>query len=164
MADATAALSESGVEQDGEAAPERAIATDMARRSLIAAPVALGIGTAAWGWAGLWSVGLALVLVVANLTAGAAVITWGARRSPAVLMGAVLFGYLARLGVITAVVLPVRASGWFEVVPFAASLLLSHLGLLVWELRHVAASLAFPGLKPGHELASPFVSFGRHDP
>lgn len=141
---------------DDRAAPhERAVAADMARRAAWAAPVALGVGAAVWGWAGFWSVGLALALVVANLAAGAALIAWGARRSPAMLMGAVLGGYLARLGAITAVVLPVRASGWFEPAPFGAALILSHLGLLVWELRHVAASLAFPGLKPGRGLRRP---------
>lgn len=140
---------------DAGAAHERAIAADMARRAAVVAPAALGLGALVWGWAGLWSVGLALALVVANFAAGAAIIAWGARRSPAVLMGAVLGGYLARLGAITAVVLPVRASGWFEPAPFGAALILSHLGLLVWELRHVAASLAFPGLKPGRSLRPP---------
>jgi hypothetical protein len=28
------------------------------------------------------------------------------------------------------------------------TIIVTHLGLLVWEMRFVAASLAFPGLKP----------------
>ena len=97
----------------------------------------------------------ALVLVLGNLLLGAGVITWSARVSPGVMFGAVLFGYIARLGIITAAVLPIRDSDWFEVVPFAVTLLVTHLGLLVWEARHVAASLAFPGLKPGSEFMIP---------
>ena len=30
----------------------------------------------------------------------------------------------------------------------AILILVTHLGLLFWELRYVSASLAFPGLKP----------------
>jgi hypothetical protein len=33
------------------------------------------------------------------------------------------------------------------------TLLVTHLGLLFWELRYVSASLAFPALKPGHKEA-----------
>lgn len=137
------------------AAHERAIAASIARRAVIVAPVAVGIGAAVWGWSGVWSVGLALGLVVANFAAGAAVIAWGSRCSPAALVGAVLGGYVVRLAAITAVVLPLRTSGWFEPVPFGAALILSHLGLLVWEARHVVASLGLPALRQGHEIRSP---------
>ena len=71
------------------------------------------------------------------------------------MFGAVMFGFIARLGIITAAVLPIAGSEWFEVVPFAISLLVTHIGLLAWETRHVAASLAFPGLKPGAAVLAP---------
>ena len=32
--------------------------------------------------------------------------------------------------------------------PLAFTLVITHLGLLIWETRHVSASLAFPALKP----------------
>lgn len=134
------------------ATPERDIARDMVRRGLVVGPVLVAGSVALWGWYGLWSSLYALVLVLGNLLLAAAVITWSAKISPAVMFGAVMFGYLARLGIITAAVLPIRNSDWFEVVPFAVTLLVTHVGLLVWETRHVAASLAFPGLKPGSEF------------
>ena len=137
------------------AAPERDIAHDMVRRGLVVGPVLVAGSAALWGWYGLWSSLYALVLVLGNLLLGAAVITWSARTSPAMMFGAVLFGYIARLGIITAAVLPIRNSDWFEVVPFAVTLLVTHLGLLVWETRHIAGSLAFPGLKPGSEFMIP---------
>lgn len=136
-------------------APEREIAHDMVRRGLVVGPALVAGSGLVWGWDGVWSSGYALILVLANFLLGAAVITWGAKTSPAVMFGAVLFGYIARLGIITAAVLPIRHSDWFEVVPFAVTLLVTHLGLLVWETRHVAVSLAFPGLKPGGEFMSP---------
>ena len=55
---------------------------------------------------------------------------------------------MARLGIVAAAVLPVRHHDWFELLPFAVSLLVTHLGLLIVETRRVSLSLAFPGLKP----------------
>jgi hypothetical protein len=133
-------------------APEREIAHDMVRRAIVVGPALVAGSAALWGWGGMWSSLYALVAVLTNLVLGAAVITWSARTTPAIMFGAVLFGYVARLGLITAAVLPIRHHDWFEVVPFAISLLVTHLGLLVWETRHVAASMAYPGLKPGSEF------------
>lgn len=133
-------------------APEREIARDLALRTLLVAPAMLVVGAIFWGWAGLWSSGYGLAIVACNFLLGAAIITWSAKISPAVMFGAVMFGFVARLGIITASVLPVVESGWFEIVPFAISLLVTHIGLLAWETRHVAVSLAFPGLKPGSGL------------
>ena len=135
-------------------APERQVARDLAARTVLVTPVMLSVGAVFWGWHGFWSSGIALGIVAVNFLLGAAAITWGAKISPAALFGAVMFGFLVRLGILTAAVLPIRSSEWFEIVPFAISLLVTHLGLLAWETRHVAASLAFPGLKPGHEILS----------
>ena len=129
-------------------APERAVARDMARRSvLFAVPLLVG-GAAGWGWSGVLSVGLALALVLVNFGLGAAAIGWGARLGAGALMAAALGGYVVRLGIVTAAVLPIRHHHWFELLPFAVSLLATHLGLLIVEARRVSASLAFPGLKP----------------
>ena len=129
-------------------APERAVALDMVRRSVFFAVPLLAAGAVGWRWSGVWSVGLALGLVLVNLMLGAAVIGWGARRGPAALMAGALGGYVVRLGIVAAVVLPVRHHDWFELLPFAVSLILTHLGLLIVETRHVSVSLAYPGLKP----------------
>ena len=154
MTGAPAAPEASGPDETAPAAPERAVAFDMVRRSVFfAVPLVVGAAVG-WGWSGVASAGLALALVLANLLLGAAAITWGARLGPNAMMAAVLGGYVVRLGIVTAVVLPVRHHGWFDVLPFAVSLLLTHLGLLIVEARHISASAAFPGLKPGHEFPS----------
>ena len=133
---------------DGQPAPERAVARDMIRRSVVfAVPLLVG-GAVGWGWTGALSVGLALALVLINFVLGAAVIGWGARMGPSAMMAAAMGGYVLRLGIVTAAVLPVRHHDWFELLPFAVALLVTHLGLLIVETRHVSASLAFPGLKP----------------
>lgn len=137
-----------GVSPEAPEAPERAVAADMARRSILfAAPLLLG-GLLGWGWSGVLSVGLALALVLVNFGLGAAAIGWGARLGAGPLMAAALGGYVVRLGIVTAAVLPIRHHDWFELLPFAVSLIVTHLGLLIVEARHVSASLAFPGLKP----------------
>ena len=129
-------------------APEREVARDMIRRSaMFGVPLLVG-GALGWGGTGALSVGLALALVLVNFALGAAAIGWGARMGPSMMMAAAMGGYVVRLGIVTAAVLPVRHHDWFELLPFAVALLVTHLGLLIVEARRVSASLAFPGLKP----------------
>jgi hypothetical protein len=64
------------------------------------------------------------------------------------MLGAVLFGYLARLALIGAAILLVRDASWVSLVPLGLTIIVTHLGLLFWELRYVSVTLAFPGLKP----------------
>ena len=129
-------------------APESDIARHLARRAVLVAPVFLLVGVLGWGLDGLLSSALALVLVAVNFRLGAAIITRAAQISINALYGAVLGGYVVRLALMTAVVLVVKAVGLLATVPFAITLLVTHLGLLAWESRHVAMTLAAPGLKP----------------
>ena len=129
-------------------APESDIARHLARRAVLVAPVFLVGGLIGGGLTGLFSAALGLALVAVNFRLGAAIITRATQISINALYGAVLGGYVARLGLMTAVVLVVKAGGWLATVPFAITLLVTHLGLLVWESRHVALTLAAPGRRP----------------
>ena len=131
-------------------APESDIARHLARRAVLVAPVFLVGGLIGWGPTGLFSAALGLVLVAVNFRLGAAIITRATQISINALYGAVLGGYVARLGLMTAVVLVVKAGGWLATVPFAITLHVTHLGLLVWESRHVALTLAAPGRRPAN--------------
>ena len=86
--------------------------------------------------------------MLANFALSAAMLTWAGRRSVALLMGTAMFGYLVRLGLVALAVLAVKDQEWVELVPLCLTILVTHLGLLAWETRHVSASLAFPGVKP----------------
>lgn len=132
---------------DGPAV-EREIATDMAKRGLPAVPVLLIAAAAGWGFDGAASAGYAVAIVLLNFTLSAALLAWTARISLGLLMGTALFGYLIRLGLMALAVLAVKDAAWVELWPLGLSLIVTHLGLLLWELRYVSASLAFPGLKP----------------
>jgi hypothetical protein len=129
-------------------ATETAIARDLTQRAVWVAPAFLLVGVIGWGLDGLLSAALALVLVALNFRLGAAIISRAAQISLNALYGAVLGGYVARLALMTVVVLIVKGVGLLATVPFAITLLVTHLGLLVWESRHVAMTLAAPGLKP----------------
>ncbi len=129
-------------------APEQEVVRDLVRRGLIVLPVALLVGLVGWGSAGMASVAYATLLVLANFVVAAALLGWAARISLGLLMGVALFGFVIRLAAISAAVLLVKDQSWVEPVPLGLTLVVTHLGLLLWETRFVSASLAFPGLKP----------------
>lgn len=128
--------------------PAVQVARDLARRGVMIAPVAVMIGAAIWGADGAASVLYALAIIVVNFLLAAWSLGFAARISLALMAGVALFGFLIRLGLITVAVLLVRDAAWVELVPLGLTLIITHLGLLFWEMRFVSASLAFPGLKP----------------
>jgi hypothetical protein len=129
-------------------AVEREVAFDMARRSLFAAPVLIGVASAIWGVHGGIYCAFAIVLAVGNLLVAAAMLSWAARISFVAMAAVALGGYILRLAVLTIVVLAVRNQSWVSWLPLALTLMITHLGLLLWETKFVSATLAFPGLKP----------------
>jgi len=133
---------------------ERIVVADMARRSLPVAPVLLLVAGIFWGFHGVVSSAYGFTLALANLALSAALLGWAARRSQTVLMAAALGGYLVRLALLTVAVAGVRHSGWVEMVPLGVTILVTHLGLLWWETRHLSISLAFPALKPSPSTRS----------
>jgi len=128
--------------------PAVEVAKDLARRGVMIGPVAVMVGAVFWGTDGALSVAYGLALVVANFLLAAALLGYAGRISLAMMGAAALFGFLIRLGLITVAVLLVRDASWVELVPLGLTIIITHLGLLFWELRFVSASLAFPGLKP----------------
>lgn len=130
-------------------AVEAEIARDVVRRAVWVAPALVASFGLIWGLDGAASTAYAMAIVVVNLAASAALLATTARISLSLMMAAALFGYLIRLGLIFLAVLVVRDAGWVDLVPLGITLVVTHLGLLFWELRYVSASLAFPGLAPG---------------
>ncbi len=127
---------------------EREIAFDAVRRGLPVLPVLLVVGAIGWGVHGALSAGYAIVLVLGNLLLSAVMLGWAAKRGPSILMATALGGFLLRMVVLVLAVAAVRHQAWLEVVPLGITVLVTHVGLLAWESRHVSASLAYPGLEP----------------
>lgn len=133
--------------------PVMQIGVDMIKRGAVIAPVLILIGTLIWGTDGAASVALGLGLILVNVWLSAWIIQTTARISFAALAGGAMFGFLIRLAIIATVVILVRNESWVDLVALGVTIIISHLGLLFWELRYISASLAYPGLKPGAGLA-----------
>ncbi len=133
-----------------EATPpvERELALDMVRRGLPVAPVLVGICGLVWGSQGAWSALVAVGLVLANLVASALMLGWAARVSSTALMATALAGFLFRMMVVCAAIVVVKDEPWIDLTALGVAVLVTHLGLLFAETRHVSASLAYPGLRP----------------
>ena len=129
-------------------APEAAIVRDIIKHGMYVAPLMIGLSALIWGVNGGWSSTYGLVIVLGNFAVAAWMVSYTAKISYALMMGATLFGYIFRLAVIAAAVFLVRNASWTELVPLCMTIVISHVGLLFWELRYVSLSLAFPGLKP----------------
>jgi hypothetical protein len=129
-------------------APELQVAGDLAKRAIPVAPVLLVVAAIGWGWSGVASSAIGIGLVVVNFIAAAAIIASTIRVSLNALMAGVLFGFLLRLTLLTVAVVLLRKLDFVDDIPLLFTVLITHIGLLVWETRFVSMSLAYPGLKP----------------
>jgi hypothetical protein len=130
-------------------AVEQEVVGDMIRRGLPVLPVVVLVAGLIWGVHGALSAAFAVGLVLVNFVVAATLLAWAARIALALLMVAALGGFVLRLALITVAVLAVKDQAWVEMVPLGLTLVVTHLGLLTWEARHVSMSLAYPGVKPG---------------
>lgn len=127
---------------------EREVVVDMIRRAAPALPVVILVAGLARGSDGAYSAAFAIALVVGNFLLAAALLGWAARISPVVMASVAMGGFVGRLLVVTVAFLLVKDYSWVDVATFGFTLIVTHLGLLIWEARHVSASLAYPGVKP----------------
>ena len=141
-------MGEAFVTQVDGPAPEPTLVRDMLRRGLIAAPIMIVVFGLIWGIPGAASTAYGIAIVCVNFALAAAMMSWSSRISVAAMGAAAMFGFLIRLGLIFAAVLLVKDASWVSLVPLCITLVVTHLGLLFWEMRYVSASLAFPALKP----------------
>jgi hypothetical protein len=132
---------------DGQA-PEYEVVGDLLRHALPVAPVIVAVAAAFAGIDGALSAAVGVALVAGNLLLAAASLVWAGRISLALLMGVALGGYAVRIGLLFLVVWLLQDLSWVHLPSLGLTLVVTHLGLLVWELRYVSASLAHPGLKP----------------
>lgn len=129
-------------------APEYELVGDLLRRALPVVPAIVAVAGVLAGVDGALSAAVAVVLVAANLLLAAASLVWAGRISLSLLMGVALGGYVVRIGLLFLVVFLLQDLAWIHLASLGLTLVITHLGLLFWELRYVSASLAHPGLKP----------------
>jgi hypothetical protein len=128
--------------------PELEIARDIVRRGLIAAPIILVVSGVIWGVNGIASAAYGLAIVLINFVLAAVLLAWAARISPTALMAASFAGFFIRMGLVVVAVLAVQHASWVSLPALLTTILVTHLGLLLWETKYISATLAYPGLKP----------------
>jgi hypothetical protein len=133
--------------------PELAIARDLVKRAAWAGPVALVLSALVWGVNGAISTAFAIAIVVVNFALAAFVNSRAARISVGLLGAAAMFGFLFRLAIVFVAFWLAKDASWLKVVPFGLTIVVTHIGLLFWEMKFVSATLAFPGLKPASPSA-----------
>ena len=131
-----------------EGSPELEIVTDMVRRAIPVAPLLVLACGLVWGIDGALSSAFGIGLVLLNFLLTAVLLSWAARVSPTMLMAATLGGFIVRMGLVLGAILLVKNTSWASMAPLLLTILVTHLGLLMWETRYVSLSLAYPGLKP----------------
>ena len=139
------------------------VAKDLARRTVLIAPVLIVLGAVFWQTAGAASVAYGIAIVIVNFLLAAALLAWAGRISLAMMGAAAMFGFLLRLGLIFLAVLLVRDMEWVNMLPLGLTLIIAHLGILFWEMRYIGGTLSHPGLKPSakmsiHQPADPKAS------
>ena len=135
-------------------APEYELVGDLLRHAVPVAPVIVAVGGLLAGIEGALSAGVGVALVAGNLLLAAASLVWAGRISLGLLMGVALGGYAVRIGLLFLIVLLLQDLAWIDLPSLGLTLVVTHLGLLFWELRYVSASLAHPGLKPATSPAT----------
>ncbi len=121
----------------------------MVRRGILLMPFALAAAALIGGQNVALSVGYGMVIVLVNFLLSAYLLVWAARISLGLVASVALGGYVMRLALVFMAVWLVQDASWVRMIPLGITIIATHLGLLVWELRHVSASFAHPGLKPG---------------
>jgi len=137
------------------AAPERAVARDLVRRGLLVAPLVIVAAGLVRGADGAISAAIALGIVLVNFAISALSIGWAARYGGNVIAAVVMGGYAVRIALVGLALWALGSFEWIEDVVLGVTLVVTHLGLLVWETRYVSLSLAYPGLLPSDPSAIP---------
>ena len=137
------------------AAPERAVARDLVRRGLLVAPLVIVAAGLVGGADGAISAAIALGIVLVNFAISALSIGWAARYGGNAIAAVVMGGYAVRIALVGLALWALGSFAWIEDVVLGVTLVVTHLGLLVWETRYVSLSLAYPGLLPSDPSAIP---------
>jgi hypothetical protein len=154
----------SGVTTPGSPhAYESQVAGDLARRALLVAPAVVIVAGLVRGVDGAASALVGLALVSLNFLLAARLIGWAAGKSMGAVYGTVMGGYVLRLGALLGIVVGLERVSWIDVPVLVITIAVTHLALLVWEMRYVSLSLAAPGLKPSAargRLGGPLLAGG----
>ena len=129
-------------------APAMEVGLDLLKRCLWVLPAVVAFGFLGWRGDGAWSATYALAIVAVNFFFSAWLLQVTGRISFAAMAGGAMLGFFIRLALIFGAVMVVKDASWMSLPALGITLIVTHLGLLFWEMRYISGSLAFPGLKP----------------
>ena len=128
-------LSRSEVEEyiAGRPAAEMIMARSIVRRTVIVGPVLLLVAGLARGWAGLAASAIGIALVAGYYLLGGVILSGLAKVSLGAYHAGALFGFLIRLGLITATMFVLAALFDLARMVLGLTVLAAYMTLLLWE-------------------------------
>jgi len=112
---------------------EAIIGKNIAKRSLFVAPVLALVFGILQGWSGAVAALVGVAIVVGNFLLGGWIMSRAARVSMSMYHAAALFGFLVRLGLITASMLIIANVTDLDRMALGISVVVSYMVLLSWE-------------------------------
>jgi hypothetical protein len=112
---------------------EAIIGKNIAKRSLVVAPILIAIFAVTGGWLGAVSAAIGVAIVVANFVVGGYILATAAGVSLSMYHAAALFGFFIRLGLITLTMVLVVSVADIDRVAMGVSAVVSYLVLLSLE-------------------------------
>lgn len=112
---------------------EAIIGKNIAKRSLVVAPILIAISAITGGWLGAVSAAIGVAIVVANFVVGGYILATAAGVSLSMYHAAALFGFFIRLGLITLTMVLVVSVADIDRVAMGVSAVVSYLVLLSLE-------------------------------
>lgn len=131
----------------GEDQIERNMASHMVKWGAIISPILLIASFLIWSTRGLESSAYAIALVLINFIVTAKVMAIGSRISLPALMGAAFGGFIFDLVLLSAAVIPFATASWMNLWALGLTLIVTHLGLVVFEASTISTRMAFLGLR-----------------
>ena len=128
--------------------PASEVANDLVRRGLMAMPVAVMTSFFIGGPTAAAAVAIGMTIILGNFWLSAKILAWASTISHGMVASTSISGYFIRSFIIAGLVWLLKDVSSVNLLWLVFSLVIAHLGLLLWELRYVSTTIAHPGLKP----------------
>ena len=126
---------------------EKRMASHMLKWGVVASPFLLLISYLIWSIHGLESSLYSIVLVLTNFLVTAKVMEIGGKISLPALMGAAVGSFIFDLVLLTVAVIPVAQAGWMNLWALGLTLIVTHLGLVVFEATTISTRMAIMDIR-----------------
>lgn len=121
---------------------ETRMASHMFKWGVVVSPFLLLVSYLIWSVHGLESSLYAIILVLINFLVTAKVMEIGGKISLPALMGAAVGSFIFDLVLLTAAVIPVAQASWMNLWALGLTLIVTHLGLVVFEATTISTRMA----------------------